>query len=823
MSPAQPHFSAPGIEDCFRNDNSCWSLEFNGDILKSFVSAMSLASLLLGALVFVLAICPAKAIVITVPDDYSTIQQAIDNANGGDTIYVKAGTYFENIIVHKTVSLIGEDQTTTIIDGNGTGNVVRILRDYVNFSQFTVQNSGHEHQTDIECGILLRTPSNCIIADCIVSDNYCGIRLFMGSTNIVLTGNVVKNNYEGILHRSRNSRLRDNSLLNNTNYNFYLDGYTLEEFVNDVDTSNTVNGKPIYYWVDQHNKTVPQGATTVILVNSSGIAIENQLLEGNGAAVLLAYSQHVHVRNITASGNWDGIRTYRSQNITISDNNVTASYYDGVQVFQSQGVVGRGNYIAHNGDAGITVGFDVAGNLFDSNYIACNLMGVELYRGSSDNRLSNNFLSENYYGISLSTNTTDNEIFGNTIMDNEGSGLYVREASDNLIYHNNFVNNTGQVYDLSWSDPEIQASVNLWDAGYPYGGVYWSDHSGADLLSGFHQNEPGSDGIVDEPYIVDAHNMDSYPLRGFFGSFTMKGDNATVFPSDEVGLIFQRVSAEGFTEITEAVAGPPPPPGFEILGNYYEIQTTVVHSGKITARIIYNDSHMTRLEEEDLQLMRWNEVKQLWENITARIDTESNVIYGETGHLSIFGVTRRAMPKATAHVEFNSEALNLRSESDWIHAHIELPRDHNVDAISLSTIMLNDTIPIELAGPIRVEDQDNDCVPDLMVSFNRTEVLEFLHSGNITYGEVALTLGGKLPGIAYFEGTRILMVSSLPGDVDGDGTVTLYDVIAASQAYRSNPDDPRWNPNANFAPSWCTVDIYDIVTILCHYGESSCT
>ena len=60
--------------------------------------------------------------------------------------------------------------------------------------------------------------------------------------------------------------------------------------------------------------------------------------------------------------------------------------------------------------------------------------------------------------------------------------------------------------------------ANFWDDGYPSGGNYWSDHVTVDDYSGVYQNELGSDGIVDEPYIVDAENRDNYPLVGPFPS-----------------------------------------------------------------------------------------------------------------------------------------------------------------------------------------------------------------------------------------------------------------------------------------------------------------
>jgi len=76
--------------------------------------------------------------------NYTTIQAAIDDPDtlDGRTIFVEGGTYYEHVIVNKTVSLIGERRKTTIIDGDGYGTVVRIWADGVKISNFTVRNIG---------------------------------------------------------------------------------------------------------------------------------------------------------------------------------------------------------------------------------------------------------------------------------------------------------------------------------------------------------------------------------------------------------------------------------------------------------------------------------------------------------------------------------------------------------------------------------------------------------------------------------------------------------------------------------------------------------
>jgi parallel beta-helix repeat protein len=83
--------------------------------------------------------------------NYTKIQWAIDNASDGDTVFVFNGTYYENIVVNKTINLTGEDRDTTVIDGEGNEKVVEITAAWVNISFFSIKNgsngvySGHNH------------------------------------------------------------------------------------------------------------------------------------------------------------------------------------------------------------------------------------------------------------------------------------------------------------------------------------------------------------------------------------------------------------------------------------------------------------------------------------------------------------------------------------------------------------------------------------------------------------------------------------------------------------------------------------------------------
>ncbi|MFQ6067956.1 MAG: hypothetical protein ACE5KD_00275, partial [Candidatus Bathyarchaeia archaeon] len=99
-----------------------------------------LIPLLISMLTSAFSVQPSKAGILTVPDDYSTIQEAINNANEGNTIFVRNGTYYEHVVVNKTVLLLGEGRNTTIIDGNQTGTVVSVTAANVSIKEFTIAN-----------------------------------------------------------------------------------------------------------------------------------------------------------------------------------------------------------------------------------------------------------------------------------------------------------------------------------------------------------------------------------------------------------------------------------------------------------------------------------------------------------------------------------------------------------------------------------------------------------------------------------------------------------------------------------------------------------
>lgn len=117
------------------------------------------------------------------PGNYSSIQEAINDSSDGDTIYVydDSAPYFEHLNIFKSISLIGENKKTTIIDGQGCQTIVLIqTTDHVHINGFTIQNSTRpklEWDSLFGVGIKLLGVSHCTIDDVIIQNTHIGVHL----------------------------------------------------------------------------------------------------------------------------------------------------------------------------------------------------------------------------------------------------------------------------------------------------------------------------------------------------------------------------------------------------------------------------------------------------------------------------------------------------------------------------------------------------------------------------------------------------------------------------------------------------------------------
>jgi thermitase len=420
---------------------------------------------------------------IMVPNDFPRIQKAINELGIGYTIQVASGIYHEHVVADKSLELIGENVTTTVIDGDGAGVVVTAMEDSVSISGFTVRNSGHNV---FDGGILLYSSNNSVNRNTVTNNNN-GVLLQKGSGNNTIIGNIVSNNSgDGIWSFYSGENILRNNCINDNTWSFEVDGMDVSDYIQDIDTSNTIDGRPIYYWVNQHDEMVPTGAGYVAAVNCTRIDVKNLSLTNNGQGVLFAYTNNSVVANINVSHNVEGIDLRGSSHNTINGNMAVDNIID-ILLY------------SHSNE-----------NSINDNTASEAMVGIDLSESSNNNTIRDNIVSENTlflgFGIELEFSCENNVITRNTVRSN-GVGISIvgLPCNNNSLYHNSFISNGQQVMLLG-------SHVNAWDDCYPSGGNYWSDYTDVDSYSGLYQNETGSDGIWDHPYIIGADNQDRYPL-----------------------------------------------------------------------------------------------------------------------------------------------------------------------------------------------------------------------------------------------------------------------------------------------------------------------
>lgn len=222
---------------------------------------------LLLILCFVLVSFPKMGIVkaepktIVVPDDYATIQEAVDAASEGDTVFVKNGVYSEPVEIHKPLTLLGEDSQNTILEilmiRYWPPRVILVSADNVTISGFNIINS--------DTGIWVETFSKDEPDDCrIVGNNFLnnsgainyyegtnltisgnnitgcrGISIYLGSSNCTVSDNNITNNYgPGISAYDYNLTIKGNRIKNNTGPGINLSSGPFYVYENNIERNS---------------------------------------------------------------------------------------------------------------------------------------------------------------------------------------------------------------------------------------------------------------------------------------------------------------------------------------------------------------------------------------------------------------------------------------------------------------------------------------------------------------------------------------------------------------------------------------------------------
>ncbi len=307
----------------------------------------------------------------TPENPFCKIQDAIDNASNGDTIFVYSGTYYENIVINKnSINIFGENKDNTIIDGGGTGNVIYVYGDEVNISDFAIQNG--------DFGIWLYDSSNINITGNTIKDNkYVGINMLRLSNNKITNNNIKNNEFGTYLYYSSNNNIAGNIITDNNKDGIYL-SISSNNNITDNNTimNNKENGIVLYYSPNNNiagNIITDNNKDGIWLFRSPNNNITvNTIMDNIRYGILLQNSSYNINAGNTISNNWQGIVLYYSPN-----NNITGN-----------------NNITDNNGYGILLRYS-SENIIDDNMIIKNIIGIFLQDSSDNNAIQHNFFKKN--------------------------------------------------------------------------------------------------------------------------------------------------------------------------------------------------------------------------------------------------------------------------------------------------------------------------------------------------------------------------------------------------------------------------------------------
>jgi len=325
-------------------------------------------------------------------DHFDNIQDGINAVAENGTVYVYNGTYYENVIINKTIDLIGENRNGTIIDGSWSNDVLQVSKNRVLVEKFTIKNCGNGRS-----GIVITSSNNTILNCNFLNNHLYGIKFSFVSYNIVSNCNFLNNNYSILFYNSSNNIVTKNNISSNT-----VSGIISVESSN----NNTVSYCNIY-----SNKW--HGIVVGSSCNKNIIKYCNIYDNGN-TGIAIFDSCFNTITNCQLSYNWGGISTLNDCYNSIYGCNISDNT--------------RGVYF-----------WGSSSNIIEQCQIQSNKWEGIRFDSSTNNRVSIcNVTSNNDYGIYLYSLSKNNSIYGCTVSYSD-YGIFILEADHNLV-SSSFIN-----------------------------------------------------------------------------------------------------------------------------------------------------------------------------------------------------------------------------------------------------------------------------------------------------------------------------------------------------------------------------------------------
>ncbi len=224
------------------------------------------------------------------PNNYSKIQDAINDAVNGDIVFVydDSSPYSEALQIDRSISLIGEEKRTTIIDVRTIKNTsaLNISADGVVVQSFTIQNSTTTNWSNYAAGIFIKA-DNVHIKDNIIKENSYGIRV----------GGRIKTTF----YVANHCIIEENDITNNEC------GISL-----DHGNFSTIS----------HNKISVNGGGIYLQNCKSNLITLNEITENDGAGIELLETTNNSILQNNITGNHDGFDIIDSSKNSIQQNNI---------------------------------------------------------------------------------------------------------------------------------------------------------------------------------------------------------------------------------------------------------------------------------------------------------------------------------------------------------------------------------------------------------------------------------------------------------------------------------------------------------------------
>jgi parallel beta-helix repeat protein len=220
---------------------------------------------------------------IVVPDEYPTIDAAITAASSGDTILAKSGVYQENLLIDKSLSLIGEDRRNTTIRGSGGvergGNaVITLAANGVAVSGFNIESFNYSSSSKRATGFSVEG-DNCTITDNNISNLYYGIFCSVQSSTLISRNSITSNYKDGIRFCGGSQNVfTENYISGNSQSAIAIEGYSNTISKNKIENNNRGIGVGTSYSIIFGNHLVNNIESGLYFAGSSNIISSNEII-----------------------------------------------------------------------------------------------------------------------------------------------------------------------------------------------------------------------------------------------------------------------------------------------------------------------------------------------------------------------------------------------------------------------------------------------------------------------------------------------------------------------------------------------------------------